>query len=199
MKKLFTKFIHCLLLITALGGAALSAQAQTITNTPVLPSNPFSTILGYFTGFNTNLDDCFAKNRFLLWSGVSSIQGGTTPLVNSIGLSYDVWRPTPADTNSTTFTALSLDAQAQNSGVAGTLTGFQFGPGFSVIIHDVRAGIYIEPGYELAQGKTKASFYGEAGVRVFKAIGHNFYMGVGIGARFPKNSQVISGFIGATF
>lgn len=182
------------------GGLAPSLQAQEITNAPPAGAADFGqTVLGYFTAFNPALDVTFGQNRFDLWLGASSIQGGAVPLVNDIGVSYDLWRPTPA-TNSTTQTAVSLENLIRNSGVAGTVTSEQFGLGFSIIIHDVKLTVYGDAGYDLTKFlPTGDRFYGEVGLRAKKAIGTHFYTGVGLGCQFPRNAQVFSAFAGAMF
>lgn len=188
-----------LVLATLLGlGAVASAQT---TNQPPSGLTDFgNTVFGYFTSFNTNLDTTFRDNRFELWLGVDSVQGSTAPLQNSIGISYDVWRPTPA-TNATTFTAIGIEDQIRNTGVAGTVETDQLGLNFSVVVHDVKLSGYLDGGYDLTQNGVRFSnrLFGEVGLRARKAIGPHFYMGVGVGAQFPRNSQVLSAFTGATF
>jgi hypothetical protein len=179
-----------------------TCNAQLSTNTPTPPTTPQSalnTALGYFTSFNPALSDCFGSNSFTLWTGAASVQGGVTPLVNVVGGSYDLWRPKSANTNSPTWTALSPEIQIDNSGVAGTVVSAQAGLGFGVGLYDVKATLYVDGLYTLGQGKTKGQAGAEIGLRVFKALGHNFFAGVGLGAQLPQNAQVISAFAGATF
>jgi len=194
MKKLFV-------IVSLAALCALPAKAQLFgTNAvPVSSGGVIGDVLGYFTSFNTNLDDCFGAKDFTVWTGASSIQGGVNPLVNDIGLSYDLWRPTPA-AGSATSTAISLESITRNSGVAGLLVSEQGGAGFSIILHDVRATAFLHGGYAFAGSASKSDrFFGEAGVRVFKALGHNFFAGVGLAARFPSSAQVLSAEGGVTF
>lgn len=182
----------------------LTGNSQAQTNIPPSGLTDFgNTVLGYFTSFNTNYDVTFKNNRFDLWTGASAIQGGVNPLVNDIAGSYDLWRPTQANTNSGTFTALSVEALARNSGVAGSIVSGQGGLGFSVIVHDTKATVYLDGG-SYAEGR--GALFGEVGVRVKKAIGTHFFMGVGIGVQFrpagptdQKHPQVLSALAGATF
>ena len=200
--------------ITAFGLAvglmllAFSAQAQSNT-TPTLsltnqiaapnPASLPSTILDYFTSFNPAYDSTFASNRFCLWTGASSIQGAAEPLVNDVGFSYDVWRPATPAVSGGTQIAVSIEDVLRNSGVAGTVVSDNVGVGLSFIIHDVRLTGYADGGTYFAKGTTKAEYYGELGLRAFKAIGPHFYTGVGFGAQVPKNAQVFSAFLGVTF
>jgi hypothetical protein len=180
--------------------ATCNAQLSTNTLTPPTTSqSALNTALGYFTSFNPALSDCFGSNSFLLWTGAASVQGGVTPLVNVVGGSYDLWRPKSANTNSPTWTALSPEVQIDNSGVAGTVVSAQGGLGFGVGLYDVKATLYVDGLYTLGQGKTKGEAGAEIGLRVFKALGHNFFAGVGLGAQLPHNAQVISAFAGASF
>ena len=195
MKKLLT--------VTALSFTlSFTATAQLATNPPAPPTGMAGlgqTVLDYFTVFNTNLDSTFGDNRFCLWTGASSVQNSPSgSLMNDLGASYDLWRPTPS-TNSTTKTAISLELDTRNGGVAGSLVSAQAGAGFSVIIHDVRATLYLDGGAYLDKTVNRNSFFGEVGVRVFKAFGAHFFGGVGMGAQFPDNRQVFSAFAGATF
>lgn len=182
--------------------AGYSQQIPINTNPPPAGFGDFSsTVLGYFTAFNTNLASTFQDNRFDIWTGASSLQGGPVSLVNDLGGSYDLWRPTPG-TNVATRTALSFEADFRNGGVAGTLVSLQGGLGFSLLLYDVKVTVYGDGGSYTAVAPAKWSkddLYGEVGIRVKKAIGTHFYTGVGMGAQFPKNSQVFSAFLGATF
>lgn len=157
-------------------------------------------LLSYFASFNTNLDNTFGASRVDVWVGASSIQGAAQPLVNDIGVSYDIWRPTPA-AGSAMKSALSLENVIRNSGVAGTLTTENLGLSFSLIFHDVKFGVYAEAGYLFEQGGGNIAdrFYGEAGFRVKKALSSHFFLGSGLGAQFPRNGQVFSVFSGFSF
>jgi hypothetical protein len=194
--------------LTLLGLIALchcqpaTCYGQLQTNPPAPPatsSGALNTMLGYFTSLNPALSDCFGSNTFTLWTGAASVQGGVTPLVNLVGASYDLWRPKPANTNSAAWTAISPEFQIDNSGVAGTVVSAQGGLGFGVGLCDVKATLYADALYQLPQGKTKGQAGAELGLRVFKALGHNFFAGVGLAAQVPRNSQVLSAFAGATF
>ncbi len=178
----------------------VSVQAQTTNVPPTGISDLGQTILGYFTSFNTNLDSTFGGTRADIWVGVSSIQNAPQNVQNDIGVSYDIWRPTPG-TNVAVQCAVSLENVLRNSGVVGTLQSENFGVGFSFIIHDTKLTIYGDCAYDLwnTTAPTGDRFYGEVGLRAKKALGSHFYSGVGLGAQFPKNAQVFSAFGGVTF
>ena len=188
--------------LAAAAALAGAATAQIGTNQPAVPAGAAglgSTVVGYFTSFNPALDPAFRDNRFTLWTGASSVQGGPQSLVNDVGASYDLWRPAPP-AGSSTLTAVGLSLDARNGGVAGTLVSVQGGPQFSVVVHDVKASLYLDGGYyALDAVKSGDKLYGEVGVRVFKAFGLHFFGGVGMGCQFPANRQVFSAFAGATF
>jgi hypothetical protein len=187
--------------LALLGLIASSALAQTnLPPTPTGLTDLGNTILGYFISFNTNLDSTFGSSSFDLWAGVSSVQNGDAPIVNDLGLSYDIWRPVPA-TNSPVKTAVSLENVIRDSGLAGSLISDQFGPSFSLIVHDVKITAYIDGGYDFFRKNTKfkEKLFGEVGLRAKKAIGTHFYFGVGLGQQFPTNVRVLSAFTGATF
>lgn len=197
-----------MLLSAAIGLLTFTAAAQ--TNLPPAPPIPTSTtlpgtVLDYLTSFNTNLDTTFKDNSFDLWVGASSIQGASVPIVNDLGLSFDLWRPTPANTNSTDWTALGVEFVERNGGVTGTVLSTQLGLDFSVVIHDTKLSVYGDGGYNIAKGYITDSngkderFYGEFGFRAKKAVGPHFFLGVGMGFQVPKSAQVFSGFAGATF
>lgn len=188
------------LILVALMALCGVVSAQTTNQPPSGLTDFGNTVFGYFTSFNTNLDSTFRDNRFELWMGVDAVQGATAPLQNSIGISYDLWRPAGA-TNATTHTAIGIEDEIRNTGVAGTVESDQLGLNFSVIIHDVKLTGYLDGGYDLTQNGTRFSnrLFGEVGLRAKKAIGPHFFLGVGVGAQFPRNSQVLSALTGVNF
>ena len=113
------------------------------------------------------------------------MQGGTSPLMNSIGLSYDVWK------------MVSVEGVFRNSGVAGTVVDGQGGLGLSFKVHDVRLTAYADGGYGFEDDQDK--IYAELGVRVLKALTTHTFAGVGIGVQLPGDRQVLSAFVGFTF
>lgn len=189
-----------LLLLLAL---TLSGSAQTNPPAPPTPSGLTdlgNTVLGYFTSMNPALDSTFGASSFDLWTGVSSVQGGDAPIVNDLGLSYDLFRPAPA-TNATVRTAISLENVIRDSGLAGNLISDQFGPSFSIIVHDVKLTAYLDGGYNFWSKDPKFAnrLFGEVGIRAKKAVSSHFYFGVGLGQQFPTNVRILSAFTGATF
>jgi hypothetical protein len=200
----FSNFKAGLLTILALlAMLAPSAMGQIDTNVMPQPGPPPTaqslpgTIVSYFTEFNTNLDDCFGANRFSLWTGASSIQNADIPLVNDLGLSYDILRGSPG-TNSATVPFLGIENVWRNGGVGGTLVSVMGGLEGGVIVHDVKVSVYFDGGYDFTD-KVNDKAFGEGGLRLFKALGHHFFAGVGMGFRFPESAQVFSAYAGATF
>lgn len=195
--------IKTIIVATTLSLSALTLTAQITTPTNAPPSGLAdlgNTVLGYLTSINPALDPTFGANKFDLWVGVSSLQGGPVPLANDIGLSYDIWKGS-AGTNSGAIPAISLENVIRDGGVAGTLISEQAGLGLSVIIHDVKLTAYCDGLYDLASsGKSFGNrLDGEVGIRAKKALGLHFYSGVGIGARLLNGGRVFSVFTGATF
>ena len=187
--KLFATFI-----LTAL--LCLSSKAQ--TNPPTF----FNSVESYFSSFNTNLDTTFANERLELAIGVDSIQGGSTPIANSLRISYNVYHPTNG------ATAISLENVVDNSGIAGTIVSEQFGAGLSFIVHDTKLTLYADALYDFNphqslnhKGKltTDSAFGGEVGLRVQKALTIHTFAGIGIGAVIPINEQKVQAFTGFTF
>lgn len=172
-----------LLGILALITLALTCSAQTNTG------SFYQSALSYFTSFNTNLDNTFGLEKGTIWAGVDSLQGNEVNLANSLGLSYDLYKK------------ISVESVTRNSGIAGTLVSEQLGLGLSFVVHDAKLTAYADAGYDfgLKDAKTADRIFGEVGLRVQKALTDHTYAGVGIGAQFPKNSQVFSAFAGISF
>jgi len=165
-----------------------TSQAQTSTNAPAAPplstGTFFDSVTGYFSSFNPALEDTFT-NRGTFWTSVDAMTGGSSPLVNSIGLSYDVWK------------LVSVEGVFRNSGVAGAIVDAQGGLGLNFKVHDVRLTAYVDGGYGFAETRDKV--YAEIGVRVLKALTEHTFAGVGVAAQLPGNRQVLSAFVGFTF
>lgn len=184
MKRLLTACGLC-------GLIGLSGQVQAQSTN----GNFFGSVTSYFSSFNTNLDSNFGSERVSVWTGVDSIQGGTTPLANQLGIGYDVYSTYGAD--GLKKTAIQFENVLRNSGVAGTVVSDQAGFGLSFIVHDVKLTAYADAGYDLQAPHEK--IYGEIGLRAFKALTEHTFAGVGIGAQVPANRQVLSVFAGFTF
>jgi len=149
----------------------------------------FDTVSGYFTTFNPNLTNTFAA-KTTLWTGVDSVQGGGSTLVNEIGASYNAYGP------------LSVESVTRDGGVAGTLVSQQIGLGLNFTVIDTRLTLYGDAGYKLdgpSTSKFQDNLYGEIGIRVAKALTEHTFAWVGIGAQFPTKAQVFQGGIGFTF
>ena len=174
MKRIIGKTIGLIGLAALIG---FSAGAQT-------NSSFFSSVQSYFTSFNTNLDSTF-QSKAQLWVGADSIQGGISPMANSIGLSYSIWK------------AVSVESVTRNAGVAGTVVSSQLGLGLSFVVHDAKITAYGDAGYAFAEPGQK--FYGELGVRVQKALTEHTFALVGIAAQLPQNRQVLTVGAGFTF
>lgn len=179
---------------------ALTSYAQVNTNVPPSGLQDFgNTVFGYLTAFNTNLDSTFGSTRFDLWMGAVSSQNDLHHLMNNIGGSYDLIK-FHANTNSETSSAISLEVETRNDGVAGSLVSVQGGPAFSLIIHDVKLTLSAHGGGYLDKGlPTNERWYGEIDFKAKKAWGRHFYGGVGMGVQFPRNDQLFFAEAGATF
>jgi len=163
----------------------LSAGAQQQAAAPPADSTSFfGSVTSYFSSFNPELEGTFT-NRGMFWTSVDSIQGGSNPLANSIGMSYGIWKQ------------VSVEGVFRNAGVAGAIVDAQGGLGFSFVVHDVKLTAYVDGGYGFAESRDP--YYAEAGVRIMKALTTHTFAGVGIAGQFPGNRQVLSAFVGFTF
>lgn len=172
--------------------SCLCTIAQPITNAPTVPA-PGSlpqTILNYFTSFDTNATT-FTSNRVDLWTGADSVQGAVSPLVQELGLSYDL-------VTVSSKARLGIEAIERNTGLAGNLDSVQGGLDLSIIVWDTKLTLYGNGGYYFDPGEVQR-IYGEVGFRAKKAVGQHFYMGVGTGIQIPRQRQVYEGFVGVTF
>lgn len=172
----------------ALALGLFTAKAQITTNSPE-GSFP-SAVLSYFTAFNTNLDSTFALEKGTVWTGVDSIQGGSVPLANCLGISYDLWK------------MVSVESVTRNSGVAGTVLSEQFGAGLNFVVHDAKLTLYADGGYNLySPGKSKFAdrLYVEMGLRAMKALTTHTFAFIGLGVQLPSNLQILSAGGGFTF
>lgn len=178
--------------------SAVNSHAQlTQPTTNQIPANEasfFNDVLNYFSSFNTNLDSTFGTHRGTFFTGVDAIQGGNNNLANTIGIQYEVWKASPS-TNTASQIGIELEAVTRNSGLAGTILSQGGGVGLDFDIHDVRVNGYVDGVYQFQTDKIGAEF----GVRIFKAIGANTFMGVGIAEQIPGNHQIFSAFVGFVF
>jgi len=179
------KHISLIGLITAL---ALPMFGQTNVPPPSLQSLP-STILGYFSSFDTNCVT-WSASRASIYTTAISEKGGVAPLINELGGTYDIWRPTP-QTNSTAYTAVFLGVNERNTGVSGTVSSFGGGPGFAVMVYDLRMELSLNGGYNLERKAGQSRVYGEVNFDVMKSLGSASHMAAGVGLfqQFPDNVQ----------
>ena len=191
-------------LLAATGFAQNSPQSTVPSpqpaEAPAPPANSgsfFQSVTGYFTSFNTNLDGTFLQEHGSIWTGVDSIQGGPVPLANSIGLSYDLYRPTNSAVR------ISVENVLRNSGVAGTVLSEGMGLGMSWVVHDTKLTAYLDGVYgvggEAANAKFMDRLNAEIGLRVQKALTDHTFAGVGFAVQLPSNRQVLSATVGFTF
>ena len=174
---------------------ALPAAAQ--TNIPSVPTDTgsfFQSALGYFTGFNTNLAECFTGHGSF-WVGVDSIVGAganSQPMANEIGANFNLYK------------GFGLEAVERNSGVSGDVMSLQGGLDYSYVIVDTRLTAYVDPGYELDQSK----FLTGVGLRIGKALTEHTFAQIGYELQFKsgpreadanKVGQVFSATVGFTF
>ncbi len=191
-------FLLVSLLAAATFASAHTTRAQTLSTTNQPPQSQgsfFNTVVGYFSSFNTNLDSTFGANRGAVWTGVDAIQGGPVSLANSLGVSYDLWRPS-ATTNTPGNLAVSLESVTRTGGVEGALISQQAGAGLSFIVHDTRLTLYGACGVNLSGNN---NCFGEAGLRVTKALSDHTFAGVAAALQFPGNRQIFTALIGFTF
>jgi hypothetical protein len=173
---------------------ALVACIPFLTSAQTAPPPPnnssfFSSVTGYFSSFDTNNDTTFSANKGSVWTGVDSIQGGTTTLANALGIDYKLFGP------------VAVESVTRNSGIAGTLVSENIGFHLSFVVHDTELQLYASGGYDMetAVRKTGDRLFGEFGLRVRKALTTHTYAGVGIGAQVPANRQVFQAFAGFVF
>jgi hypothetical protein len=169
--------------------AVAPCLAQTAaTNAPPSQGTFIQSVQTYFTVFNPSNSCCFTNSTLSFWVGADSVQGGAVPLANDIGGSFQFWK------------GLSAEAVARNAGVAGALLSGQGGLGLNLVLVDVRVTPYLDGGYNVyrAAGSRAAPWFGEAGVRVQKALTAHTYGWVGVGAQLPQNAQVFSAGVGFT-
>jgi len=181
--------------------ALIPGVSRAQTNGPA-DGNFFSSVTGYFTSFNTNLEADVSAARGQLWTGADSLQGGNVPLANSLGLSYNIYQPSNSPVR------IGFESVTRNSGVAGTIVSEQLGPDLKLIVHDVTITLAADPFYDFAaqdtlnaKGKTvRASRIGaEVDLRLQKQLTAHTFAGTGIGVQIPKNRQIFQIFAGFTF
>ncbi len=167
--------------------ASALCQEPPQTSPTANPGSFIGSVQSYFTSFNTNLDDTFGTAKGEFWVGADSLQGQDANLANSIGFSSRVWK------------AVEIETVTRNSGIAGVILSEQIGFSLGFVVHDTKLSAYADGGYALADSRNKGRMYGEFGLRVRKALTAHTYAGVGIGAQFPRNSQIATAFTGFTF
>ncbi|MEN6533047.1 MAG: hypothetical protein ABFD89_05250 [Bryobacteraceae bacterium] len=167
---------------------ALTAPAQTnSTDTLTAPTDTssfFKTAISYVSSFNTNLD-CTFTNRGSFWTGMDSIQGGSNPLANSIGVSYRVWN------------SVEAEGVMRDAGTAGSIVSAQGGLAVAFRIHDTRLSMYCDGGYGFGEDRDRV--FCEPGFRVDKALTEHTYAGVGLGFQFPSERKILEVRAGFTF
>ncbi len=183
----------CLLIVAAFS-LIVSTFAQTLppTQASLTPPDGGSfgqSVVGYFTAFNTNLVDTFqSKNGGKIWTGVDSMQGGTVPLANSLGISKRVYK------------LIGIESVTRTSGVQGGLVSEQVGFNINYDVQDTELTGYFDGGYNLYTTTARNErLYGEIGLRIQKALTEHTYGGIGAGVQVPLNRQVLSAFAGATW
>jgi hypothetical protein len=166
----------------------ISNQMGQVT-VPVDEGSFISTVLGYFTSFNTNLAGTFT-NKGMAWAGASSIVGGPSgepSLVNELGASYAV------------FNAFDAELVLRNANVAGTVDSLQGGVAYGLVMVDTRLAPYLDGGYDWNLKK----MYAECGLRVQKALTTHTFAQVSYGVQVlgTKGSppQVLGAAVGFTF
>jgi len=180
--------LHGFTLIVLLTAAlALPALAQTSTNTPAAPPDMQSIGSQAFTwlsSFDTN-STTFRNNRGSFWTSVISEQNGVAPLLNEIGMGYDVFQPGRFNATNGTSTSVFVEGRERNTGVAGTISSLQGGIGFGLMVWDVRFELAVDFGDNLKRAAKQDVLYGEVDFTVLKAIGAHASTGLGMFVDFP--------------
>lgn len=172
-------------------------QVPTAPTTPPTLASIQTQTFQWLTSFDTN-QQTWQASRIELWTSVISEQGGVSPILNEIGLSYDIWRPTMNLTNGTS-TAVFLDIAERNTGVSGTISSVQGGVGFAYILWDVRLSTGLDLGGNLEKADKQDQFYGEWNFKIQKALGPHWATGLGFFAQFPNNVQGLLAQLTAAF
>lgn len=183
------------IILVTLAVLALPVRAQT-TNT----GSFLSTVTGFFTSFNPDLEGTFATQRGEFATGVDSI-GGTARtsalLANSIRISYDVYHPT----NGTL--SFSAEVIIRDSGIAGTLTDAAIGGAINFRVHDAKLSLYVNGLYDFtgsgSTGRLGDRLAAEIGIRASKALTTHTFMWVSAGVRIPDSARILSGGLGFVF
>src|SRR5208283_5078732 len=109
------------ILLTALT-ACVWTPARAQTNGA--PQTFFTTVTGYFGGFNTNLASTFAADRVNIWAGADTVNNQN--LAASFGVEYQLGYN------------FSLESVTRNATVAGVIVSEQGGLGYNLTYIDTR-------------------------------------------------------------
>jgi hypothetical protein len=177
------------------------SQAQVITNTTF--ASPYQNIISSATEYLTTINTNYQFAPLLLWDEVN--YQNQIDISDGIGVSYDIYQPAGCygtiNTNGVTkggFTG-SVEAGIRNIGIAGQVCSGQGGFGLNYNLFDVRAGLYIDGGYNAIDSKA----FGEVGFRLLKKPTQNTFAGLGLALQFPDKGPaaypLVSVFGGITF
>lgn len=189
------KLLTIIISVAAIFAASFTVvNAQNNTNTiPDPPPSNTGNILDagvrYFSTWNTNYESTFRDHKGSVWTGVGSVQGGQTPLVNEVGISRDIYK------------IFGAEAVTRDSGVAGTIVSQQAGVNANFVVHDAKLMVYLDGGYnfQATRDPGASKFFGEFGLRFLKALTENTYAGVGFGNQVPDNVRILGAYAGFVF
>jgi hypothetical protein len=116
-----------------------------------------------------------------LWTGNSYVNNSAN--ASAIGADVRIWR---AATNSF---QLTLEAQLDNAGIAGTLYSFQGGVGFQKAYNDLRLGAYFDGGWSIAASKG----FLEAGLDARKGMSRTTFIGMRVGYQMQPGGTTVTG------
>lgn len=142
------------------------------------------TVQSYFTSFDTNSLTFHKTNEFDVFAGADTQSGVTSA---SLGINYSLWRN------------VSLDEVTRGAGIGGVILSQQLGVGVSKVYYDVKLTAYVDGGYSFE----RKSAFAEFGVRAFKSLTANTFLGAGLALQADRSglrqSPVGSLFMGFTF
>lgn len=166
-----------LVTVIALQAIVPGLTAQT-TNTPAPPGDAttfFNSVLGYFSGFNPELEKSLAEKPGSLWTA-ADWQGGAH-VSSSLGLEYRVWKK------------IGLESETKFADVSGTVWSQQIGANLSLDVHDVRISGGIDAVREFGNGDEDARTYAAFTIRARKMLTVNTFALTGIQVPVESGSK----------
>ena len=176
MKKHFSLYTSALSLLAALILQPSTLHAQ--TNAPSADSFP-AVVQQWISSVDTN-STLFDTSVITLWTGNSYVNNSAN--ASALGGDVRLWRG-----QSNNF-QLTLEAQLDNAGIAGTLYSFQGGFGFQKAYNDLRLGAYLNGGWSIVAGKG----FIEGGLDVRKGMSRTTFIGMRVGYQMMPGSTAVT-------